>query len=91
MGLPEDNPAGYDRGSNLALSPRLKGKLLLVQGTSDVNVSFADTMKMVFALTESGNACDLILLPGQPHEPTGRSLDRWRTACRDYFLVHLRP
>ncbi len=91
MGLPKENPASYDGGSNLTLAPQLKGKLLLVQGTSDVNVAFADTMKMVSALIESGKPCDLVLLPGQPHEPTGPSLDRWRAACRDYFEEHLRP
>jgi len=91
MGLPQNNREGYDYGSNLWLAGNLKGKLLLIHGTSDVHVPFSATMKMVEALIRAGKPYDLIVLPDQAHGFTGTSANYAREAIRRYFQEHLKP
>jgi dipeptidyl aminopeptidase/acylaminoacyl peptidase len=91
MGLPENNKEGYEYASNLRLAGSLKGKLLLIHGTSDANNSFSETMKMVEALIRANKPYDLIVLPDQGHEFTGTSANYAREAIRRYFQEHLKP
>jgi dipeptidyl aminopeptidase/acylaminoacyl peptidase len=69
LGLPSENPAGYQAGSNLALAGNLKGALKLMHGTSDVNASLSTTMRMADALIRAGKHFELLIMPGQPHSP----------------------
>lgn len=72
LGREEDNPDAYDRG---ALPPRMKDltvPLMLVAGTSDVNVSIYNTHQLVDALAEAGKPYDLVLFPGTNHGHEGR-------------------
>lgn len=92
MGLPQKNKEGYEYGSSLRLAGNLKGKLLLIHGTSDINVPFSHTMKMVETLIRAGKPYDLIVLPEIPHGfITGTSYRYWRDAIRHYFQEHLKP
>ncbi|MBK1897303.1 S9 family peptidase [Chryseobacterium paridis] len=67
MGLPEDNKKGYEWGTNTNHAGNLKGKLLFIHGTSDVNAPLSTTIRMIDALTKAGKTYDLILLPGKDH------------------------
>ncbi len=69
----------------------LKGKLLLIHGTSDVAADFAEHMKMVEALIRAGKPFDLLVLPEQGHQPTGVSRTYRGEAIRRYFQEHLKP
>jgi len=91
MGLPQNNKEAYEYGSNLRLAGNLKGKLLLVHGTSDDDVPFSTTMKMVEALIGAGKQYDLVVLPEQHHEFMGMRLAYWREVVRRYFQEYLRP
>ena len=91
MGLPQNNEEAYEYGSNLRLAGNLKGKLLLIHGTSDDDVLFSATMKMVKALIRAGRPYDLIVLPEQHHIPSGTSRTYWLEAIRRYFQEHLKP
>jgi dipeptidyl aminopeptidase/acylaminoacyl peptidase len=91
MGLPHSNPAGYAYASNLDRTSSLKGKLLLVHGTSDVNATFSATMKMVEALTRAGKPYDLVVLPEQTHRLSGEHREYYLERLRRYFVEHLRP
>ncbi len=91
FGAPQDNKIGYEYASNLRLAGNLKGKLLLVHGTSDRAVPFSHTMKMVEALIRAGKPFDLIVLPEQGHGLTGASRTYAREAFRRYFQEHLKP
>ncbi len=71
------------------MAGNLKGKLLLVEGTSDV--WFSDTMKMLEALIRAGKPYDLILLPEQPHRLTGTARTYSWEAIRRYFQEQLKP
>ncbi|HEY4580642.1 MAG TPA: prolyl oligopeptidase family serine peptidase, partial [Candidatus Acidoferrales bacterium] len=71
----------------------LKGKLLLIHGTSDTAVPFSQTMQMVDALNRAGKPYDLIVLPEWGHwENETRATESYRLeAYRRYFQEHLKP
>jgi len=91
IGLPQNNKEAYDYASNLRFADNLKGKLLLIHGTSDRVVPFSATMKMVEALIRANKPYDLIVLPGFRHLYNGNSKTYWLEAIRRYFQEHLTP
>jgi dipeptidyl aminopeptidase/acylaminoacyl peptidase len=91
MGLLEKNPEAYEYASNLHLAENLTGKLLMIHGTSDKDVPFSQTLKMVEALIEAGKTYDLFLLPGENHRFTATGRRYARDATRRYFEEHLKP
>ncbi len=96
MGPPWENKEGYEYASNLRFAHQLKGKLLLITGTSDLSGSFSQTMKMVEALISAGKPYDLIVLPEQDHSVAYPILSvtdvqtYWGEAIRRYFQEHLK-
>ena len=91
MGPIEKNKEAYTYASNLRLADQLEGKLLLMHGTSDVNVPFSNTVRMVAALTRAGKPYELLVLPGQGHDISPESLAYDLEAIRRYFQEHLKP
>jgi len=91
MGPIEKNKEAYTYASNLRLADQLKGKLLLTHGTSDVNVPFSHTVKMIEALIQAGKSYDLLVLPGQGHEVTEERFAYEREAIDRYLQEHLKP
>ena len=89
MGLPQDNRESYEFGSSLRLAGNLKGNLLLIHGTSDVNATFSATMKLVEALIRAGKPFDLIAAPELNHALSGSSGRYIQEALRKYFQKHL--
>ncbi len=92
LGLPEINKEAYEYASNLWLAGNLKGKLLLVIGTSDVLIS--EIMKVVDALIRAGKPYDLLVLPEQYHSFLsfpGTARTYFWDAMRRYFQEHLKP
>ncbi len=91
----------YDYASNPNLAAGLKGKLLLLHGTSDACTPVSNTMKMVDALIRAGKHFDFLVLPGVGHgyrgTPSPDLTSRWpyRTfafeAIRRFFEEHLEP
>jgi dipeptidyl-peptidase-4 len=67
MGLPKDNPQGYENSSMPKVADKLNGALLLVHGTSDDNVHFQNTIQMVDALIKASKQFHLMLYPGKTH------------------------
>lgn len=64
MGLPSENPAGYDKSSVLTYAHDLKRPLLLIHGITDDNVYFVNTLKLVEKLYEAGRPFELLPLTG---------------------------
>lgn len=77
-GTPQNNPDAYQNGTT-ALVDQIDGELLLIHGTSDANVPFSNTMKLVDALTEAGKYYELVILPGTNHALQGNG-DRYSYA-----------
>lgn len=89
MGLPDQNPDGYREASNLRLVESLKGKLLIMHGTSDRNAPLIGTMKMVAELMLHGKDFDLKLFPDQNHAFEGALQSYWIEQTIKYFHQHL--
>ncbi len=92
LGLLHDNKEAYEYASNLRVAGNLKGKLLLLVGTSEV--LFGTNMKMVEAFILAGKPYDLNVFPEQKHGfnnwPGIASRYHWET-LRRYFQEHLKP
>jgi dipeptidyl-peptidase 4 len=68
MGRPQDNVEGYKDSSPVNQAGNIKGKLMLVHGTGDDNVHFANSVELLNALIDSGRYPDeLMVFPGRGH------------------------
>jgi dipeptidyl aminopeptidase/acylaminoacyl peptidase len=70
LGPAGGNRESYELTSNLTMAYRLRGHLLLIHGTSDINAPFSATIQMIQALERAGKPYDLVLLPDQSHALT---------------------
>jgi len=71
MGLPKENGEGYKRSSPVNSAANLRGRVLIVHGTSDDNVHMQNTLQMVQALIAAGKPFDLALYPRKTHGIAG--------------------
>jgi dipeptidyl-peptidase-4 len=69
LGLPQQNPDGYDRSSTMTEAGRLTRPLLLVHGLADDNVVVAHTLRMSAALLAAGRPHQVLPLSGATHMP----------------------
>lgn len=67
MSTPQQNSKGYDAASALLRSQDLKGRLLIMSGTSDDNVHFYNTLRYTSKLNEEGMVFDMMALSGFEH------------------------
>ena len=67
MGLPQDNPDGYKRGSAINFASGLKGHLLVVHGTGDDNVHFQGSQMLINKLIECGKQFSFMEYPNRTH------------------------
>ena len=70
-GLPQDNPAGYDDNSPINHVDKLKGKLLIIHGTSDDNVHIQNSYELVSKLIEKNKQFDMMVYPDKNHSIYG--------------------
>jgi dipeptidyl aminopeptidase/acylaminoacyl peptidase len=76
MGLPQDNPDGYSASSVVKAARKLHGKLLIVHGAIDDNVSVRNTMRLVEALQAANKDFELMIYPGSRHGIFGPHYNR---------------
>ncbi|WP_337176479.1 DPP IV N-terminal domain-containing protein [Paludisphaera sp.] len=67
MGLPQDNPEGYKASSVVEAAKDLHGRLLIVHGAVDDNVSVRNAMRLVQALQSADKDFELMIYPGSRH------------------------
>ncbi len=67
MGLPDDNPDGFERGSPVTHARNLQGKLLLVHGTGDDNVHYQNAERIINELIEHDLPFDMMSYPNRTH------------------------
>ena len=67
MLTPGQNESGYAESSAIGRTARLKGKLLIMSGTSDDNVHFYNTLKYTSKLSYEGHLFDMMVFPGMDH------------------------
>jgi dipeptidyl-peptidase 4 len=90
LSTPEKFPQGYQEFSVVSSAASLKGHLMLVHGTGDDNVHFANTVQLVQALIESGMPYDLKIFPQKTHSLSGaQTRTELYEAILEYFDQHL--
>jgi dipeptidyl-peptidase-4 len=68
MGRPQDNADGYKDSSPVNQAEYLKGKLMLIHGTGDDNVHFANSVELLNAMIDGGHYPDQFMaFPGRGH------------------------
>ncbi len=67
MSTPANNASGYAGSSNLAQSPYLRGRLLLMHGMADDNVLFTHTTALMKMLQDRSQPFELMTYPGAKH------------------------
>jgi dipeptidyl-peptidase-4 len=67
MGLPQENPDGYNVSSVVRAAEKLHGKLLILHGAIDDNVSLRNTMRFVEALQAANRDFELMIYPSSRH------------------------
>jgi dipeptidyl-peptidase-4 len=67
MGLLDENQAGYESTSAITQAAKLSRPLLLIHGTTDDNVYFANSMQLADALFRAGRHFELLPLSGFTH------------------------
>jgi dipeptidyl-peptidase-4 len=91
MGRPQDNADGYKDSSPVNQAEYLKGKLMLVHGTGDDNVHFANSVELLNAMIDGGHYPDQFMaFPGRGHgisDPAARMLEIQRTV--EFILGNL--
>jgi dipeptidyl-peptidase 4 len=92
MGLPQDNPAGYEQSSVVAAADRLHGRLLLIHGEVDDNVHLANTLQLARALQRAGKQFDMMIYPQNQHSITQTEQSRHlQQLMTQFWLDNLRP
>ena len=67
MGLPDENPEGYRKGSPISHAHRLKGSLLIVHGTGDDNVHYQGLEALVNELVANNKPFTMMAYPNRTH------------------------
>jgi dipeptidyl-peptidase 4 len=73
IGTLPDYKQAYEDAAMQNSANNLHGRLLLVHGTSDDNVHYKNTMKMVDALISAKKQFELLLYPGKTHSISGQA------------------
>jgi dipeptidyl-peptidase-4 len=90
MGKPQDNPGGYAASSALTHAKDLKGRLLLIHGTSDDNVHMSNSMQLAHAFEKAHISFDLMIYPRQMHHIDDQDLRAHLfLSITDYVLQNL--
>ncbi|WP_426359152.1 DPP IV N-terminal domain-containing protein [Pseudocolwellia sp. HL-MZ19] len=83
----DNGETNYDSQANQLFADKLKGKLMLVHGTLDTNVTPFNTLMVVDALIDANKDFDLLMLPNRGH---GFAREPYMVRKRwDYFVTHL--
>jgi len=86
MGLPSQNPEGYDQNSPIALVKGIKGKLLLVAGTADDNVHYQNSIEFAEALVQAGVQFRMMSYNNRNHGIRGGNTTKHLYTMFDEFL-----
>lgn len=89
MDTPQENPEGYEEANLLTKTKNLKGKLLLIHGTSDDVVVWQHSLDFLKACVDNGIQPDYFVYPGHLHNVIGKDRVHLMQKISDYFITHL--
>lgn len=90
MDTPEQNPEGYATSSLLNKVKNLKGKLLVIHGTSDSTVVWQHSLRFIKSCVSNGVQVDYFVYPGHPHNVRGKDRVHLMQKITDYFDEYLK-
>ena len=85
MGLPEENPEGYQRSSPLTNAGEIKARLLILHNIEDDNVHFQNSVQMANALEREGKQFQMLVYPQKSHGVGGALRKQMEQAMLDFF------
>lgn len=93
MGLPQENPEDFVKGSPITYAKNLKGNLLYIHGTGDDNVHYNNAEMLINELVKYNRQFQLMSYPNRTHsisegEGTGAHLS---TLYTEYLRLHCPP
>jgi dipeptidyl-peptidase-4 len=71
LGTPTENPEAYRASSALTHAPAVRGDVLLIHGTTDENVHFRHSERLLGAFKKAGRDVELVPLSEQRHRTRG--------------------
>lgn len=90
MQTPSLNPDGYKDSAPAEHAAKLRGRLLVVHGTSDDNVHWQNTVTMVNELVKAGKQFETAFYPGGMHGiGGGKTRAQLFTKITDFILANL--
>ncbi|HEY6161455.1 MAG TPA: DPP IV N-terminal domain-containing protein, partial [Bacteroidia bacterium] len=89
MDTPKENPDGYKENSLLNYAQNLKGKLLIIHGTSDPVVVWQHSLLFLKKCVEKGTYPDYLVYPGHEHNVLGKDRAHLFHKITDYFMQNL--
>ncbi len=88
MDTPQENPEGYKEASTLNYVKNLKGKLLMIHGTSDDVVVWQHSLQYSQAAVEAGVQIDYYMYPGHAHNVRGKDRVHLYVKIADYIITN---
>ncbi|RYY21405.1 MAG: S9 family peptidase [Chitinophagaceae bacterium] len=93
MGLPQENPEDFEKGSPITYAKNLKGNLLYIHGTGDDNVHWNNAEMLINELVKYNRQFQLMAYPNRTHgisegEGTGAHLS---TLYTNYLRTYCPP
>lgn len=90
MDTPQENPEGYEKSSLLNKIDQLKGKLLIIHGTSDPTVVWQQSLVFLQAAIEKRKDIDYFVYPGHGHNMGGMDRAHLYEKITRYFNDYLK-
>lgn len=86
MDTPAENKQGFEEASTLNYVNNLKGKLLLIHGTSDDTVVMQQNLALVKKFVEAGKQIDFFAYPMAKHNVLGKDRVHLMTKVLNYII-----
>lgn len=90
MDTPETNPEGFKNNSLLNFTKELKGKLLIIHGTSDNTVVMQHSLSFLKKCVDDGVQVDFFVYPGHEHNVSGKDRAHLFHKIENYFNDYLK-
>lgn len=89
MDTPDENPEGYKESNLLNHIASLKGRLMLIHGTSDDVVLWQHSVNYLKKAIDKGKQIDYFVYPGHPHNVQGKDRVHLMEKISRYFFDFL--
>lgn len=89
MDTPKENPTGYETSNCANHADKVKGKFMLIHGTSDDVVVWQNTQAFLKKAIEGGVQVDYFIYPGHGHSVAGKDRLHLMRKMTNYFKDNL--